>query len=65
MELGTSNPGHTDDQRRAYSDGLSQALKALKTKGGRGLNDVAEAIANFRREFFHDPSTVLDLRDVR
>ncbi|KAI9726939.1 MAG: hypothetical protein M1828_000287 [Chrysothrix sp. TS-e1954] len=65
LDLGTSNPGQTDEQRRAYSDGLSHVLKSLRDKGGRGLNDVAEAIANFRRDFFNDPTLILDLQDIR
>ena len=61
MQLGTNNPGRTDEEKRQWVEGLRLVLKGLRQKGTRDLDVVAEEIAKYRRQFLKDPSRVLNL----
>ena len=61
VQLGTNNPGRSDDEKSQWTDGLRAVLKELRSKGVRDPGPVALAIADYRRRFFNDQSRVLDL----
>lgn len=61
MQLGTANPGRTDEEKRQWTEGLKLVLKELRQKDTRDPDVVATEIAKYRRQFLKDPSRVLNL----
>jgi len=61
MQLGTTNPGRTDEERTQWTDGLRGVIKSLRQKSVKDPEIVASAIADFRRTYFRDPTKVLNL----
>lgn len=61
VQLGTANPGRTDEEKRQWTEGLKLVLKELRQKDTRDPDVVATEIAKYRRQFLKDPSRVLNL----
>jgi hypothetical protein len=61
VQLGTANPGRTDEEKRQWAEGLRLVLKELRQKDTRDPDVVATEIAKYRRQFLKDPSRVLNL----
>lgn len=61
VQLGTSNPGRTEEEKTRWNDGLREVLKQLRSTNTRDPNTVAAAIAKYRRDFLADPTKVLNL----
>ena len=59
VELGTSNPGNTPEDRQRWNDGLRAVLKELRQNNIKDPNGIAVEIARFRRQFFNDDSRVV------
>ncbi|KAJ9666269.1 hypothetical protein H2201_003703 [Coniosporium apollinis] len=61
VQLGTTNPGRTPEEKHQWTEGLKLVLKDLRQLNTRDPDVVATAIANYRRQFLKDPSRVLVL----
>lgn len=61
VQLGTTNPGRTDEERSQWAEGLKGILKELRQKNVKDPNVVAIEIANYRRRFLKDPTKVLNI----
>ena len=59
VELGTSNPGNTPEDRQRWNDGLRAVLKELRQNNIKDPNGIAIEISRFRRQFFHDDFRVV------
>src|SRR4051794_33714580 len=61
VQLGTLNYGRKPDEKKRWVDGLRAVLKDLRQLPNIREPDVgAAAVAKYRREFFQDPSRILD-----
>lgn len=61
VQLGTDNPGGSEEEQKQWTDGLRLVLKDLRHKNTKDPDVVATAISNYRREFLKDPTQVLKL----
>jgi hypothetical protein len=61
VQLGTSNPGQTEEEKQEWNAGLRTVLKDLREKNTKDPDVVAAAIAEYRRKFLQDPSRVLNI----
>lgn len=61
LELGHTNPGRTEDEKAAYSEGLKNLLEQLKNQGVVAAEEIAPAVLSFRREYQSDPTRILNL----
>ncbi|KAF2758921.1 hypothetical protein EJ05DRAFT_326466 [Pseudovirgaria hyperparasitica] len=61
LQLGTTNPGRTDEEQSEWKEGLKGVLKTLKQSKTHELNLIVNAIANYRRDFLKDPTRILNL----
>ena len=61
VQLGTANPGHTEEDRTRWVHGLRDLLKRMREANTTNPNTVVLEIAKYRREFLGDPSKILNL----
>ncbi|KAF1816674.1 hypothetical protein P152DRAFT_388404 [Eremomyces bilateralis CBS 781.70] len=61
VQLGTKNPGQTEDERKKWTEGLKEVVKVLRQRGVNDPELVAKEIANYRRRFLGDETRVLNL----
>ncbi|OCK79457.1 hypothetical protein K432DRAFT_299828, partial [Lepidopterella palustris CBS 459.81] len=61
VQLGTANPGRTEEEKQQWTEGLKLVLRQLRQKDTKDPDVVATEIANFRRQFLKDPTRVLNL----
>ncbi|KAF2264228.1 hypothetical protein CC78DRAFT_533449 [Lojkania enalia] len=61
VQLGTANPGKTNEDKQRWNDGLRLVLKDLRQKSIKDPNGIAEEIAKYRRQFLNDDSRVVNL----
>lgn len=61
VQLGTKNPGQTEDERKKWTEGLKEVVKVLRQRGVNDPELVAKEIANYRRQFLGDETRVLNL----
>jgi hypothetical protein len=61
VQLGTANPGKTQDEKQQWNDGLRNVLKELRQKNIKDPNGIAQEIATYRRQFLNDSSRVINL----
>jgi hypothetical protein len=59
VQLGTANPGKTDEEKARWTVGLRALLKELRQKKVKDPNGIALEIAKYRRQFLHDESRVV------
>ncbi|UPX09353.1 uncharacterized protein EKO05_0000044 [Ascochyta rabiei] len=61
VQLGTANPGKTQDERQQWNNGLRSVLQDLRQKNIKDPNGIAREIANYRRQFLKDETRVVNL----
>lgn len=61
VQLGTANPGKTQDERQQWNNGLRGVLQDLRQKNIRDPNGIAQEIAKYRRQFLKDETRVVNL----
>lgn len=61
VQLGTLNPGKTEEDKARWAAGLRALISNLRTEGVKDTDVVAAEIAAYRRQFFKDPSRILDI----
>lgn len=61
VQLGTKNPGRSDEEKTKWNEGLRDILKQLRLTNTRDPDKVAIAISNYRRQFLADPTRVLHM----
>lgn len=61
VQLGTSNPGRTEEERQRWTEGLKAVVQDLRKKNTKDSEVVAASIAAYRRQFLNDPSRILTL----
>ncbi|KAJ4336061.1 hypothetical protein N0V87_005641 [Didymella glomerata] len=61
VQLGTANPGKTQDEKQQWNDGLRSVLKDLRQKNIKDPNGIAREIAKYRRQFLNDDTRVVNL----
>jgi hypothetical protein len=61
VQLGTANPGKTQEEKQQWNDGLRSVLKDLRQKNIKDPNGIAREIAEYRRQFLNDDTRVVNL----
>lgn len=61
VQLGTANPGKTQEEKQQWNDGLRSVLKDLRQKNIKDPNGIAREIAKYRRQFLNDDTRVVNL----
>lgn len=61
VQLGTANPGKTNEEKQQWNDGLRLVLKDLRQQDTKDPDIVAMEIAKYRRRFLQDNTRVLNL----
>lgn len=61
VQLGTANPGKTQDERQQWNNGLRSVLQELRQKNIKDPNGIAREIAKYRRQFLKDETRVVNL----
>lgn len=61
VQLGTANPGKTQEEKQLWNDGLRSVLKDLRQKNIKDPNGIAREIAQYRRQFLNDDTRVVNL----
>ncbi|KAJ8104725.1 hypothetical protein OPT61_g10605 [Boeremia exigua] len=61
VQLGTANPGKTQEEKQQWNDGLRTVLKDLRQQNVKDPNGIAREIAKYRRQFFNDDTRVVNL----
>lgn len=61
VQLGTANPGKTEEERNRWVQGLRDLLKRMRENNMTNPNTVVQEIAKYRRTFLGDPSKILNL----
>lgn len=61
VQLGSLNPGRTEEDKKRWADGLRTLIGNLRTQGVKETDVVASQIASYRRNFFKDPSRIFDI----
>ncbi|KAJ4355113.1 hypothetical protein N0V95_003195 [Ascochyta clinopodiicola] len=61
VQLGTANPGKTQDERQQWNNGLRSVLQDLRQKNIKDPNGIAREIAKYRRQFLKDETRVVNL----
>lgn len=61
VQLGTANPGRTDEERQRWTEGLKAVVQDLRKNNIKDSEVVAASIAAYRRQFLNDSSRVLTL----
>jgi len=61
VQLGTANPGKTQEEKQQWNDGLRSVLKDLRQRNIKDPNGIAREIAKYRRQFLSDDTRVVNL----
>ncbi|KAF1931920.1 uncharacterized protein M421DRAFT_417653 [Didymella exigua CBS 183.55] len=61
LQLGTANPGKTQEEKQQWNDGLRSVLKDLRQRNIKDPNGIAREIAKYRRQFLNDDTRVVNL----
>ncbi|KAF3010945.1 hypothetical protein E8E13_010283 [Curvularia kusanoi] len=61
VQLGTANPGKTQEEKQQWNDGLRSVLKDLRQQNIKDPNGIAREIAKYRRQFLNDDTRVVNL----
>lgn len=63
VQLGShsANPGQTDEEREQYSNGLMRLIRRLKTDDITDIEEIANRITQYRREFIGDVSKIFSI----
>ncbi|KAH6643536.1 hypothetical protein C7974DRAFT_381731 [Boeremia exigua] len=61
VQLGTANPGKTQEEKQQWNDGLRSVLKDLRQRSIKDPNGIAREIAKYRRQFLNDDTRVVNL----
>lgn len=61
VQLGTANPGKTQDERQQWNNGLRSVLQDLRQKNIKDPDGIAREIAKYRRQFLKDETRVVNL----
>jgi hypothetical protein len=61
VQLGTENPGKTDEEKQKWNVGLRELIKDLRSQKVSDPDIVAARIAEYRRKFRCDDSAILNL----
>lgn len=61
VQLGTANPGKTQEEKQQWNDGLRSVLKDLRQRNIKDPHGIAQEIAKYRRQFLNDDTRVVNL----
>ncbi|KAJ4985491.1 Protein red1 [Stagonosporopsis vannaccii] len=61
VQLGTANPGKTQEEKQQWNDGLRTVLKDLRQRNIKDPKGIALEIAKYRRQFLNDDTRVVNL----
>lgn len=61
VQLGTENPGKTDEEKQKWNVGLKELIKDLRNQRVSDSDIVAARIAEYRRKFRGDDFVILNL----
>ncbi|TKA58743.1 hypothetical protein B0A49_11590 [Cryomyces minteri] len=61
VQMGTTNPGRTNEEKQQWTDGLKSVIKELRECNTKDPDVVAQKIAEYRRNFLKDPTKILNL----
>ena len=61
VQLGTENPGKTDEEKQKWNVGLKELIKNLRNQKVADSDIVAASIAEYRRKFRGDDYAILNL----
>lgn len=61
VQLGSPPANFSEEQRNRWGMELRELLKRLRSTGIKDATVVLKEITDFRRQFFDDPSRVLNL----
>jgi len=61
VQLGTENPGKTDEEKQKWNVGLKELIKNLRNQRVADSDIVAASIAEYRRKFRGDDYAILNL----
>lgn len=54
MQLGTDNPGSTEEQKKEWNTGLKDLIRDLRAQNVKNPEVVAQHIAEYRRKFLEE-----------
>lgn len=61
VQLGTDNPGKTEEQQKLWNTGLKELIKDLRTRNVKDSETVARNIAEYRRKFMEEQGEAFSL----
>ncbi|KAL9086827.1 MAG: hypothetical protein Q9165_006974 [Trypethelium subeluteriae] len=61
LQMGTLNPGRNEEEKKEWTNGLRNVIKALREKGTSDAEIVAKEIADYRRDFLKDTTNTLNV----
>ncbi|EAT82975.2 hypothetical protein SNOG_09710 [Parastagonospora nodorum SN15] len=61
VQLGTANPGKTQEEKQQWNDGLRSVLNDLRKRRIKDPSGIAAEITKYRREFLNDDTRVVNL----
>ena len=61
VQLGTANPGKTQEEKQQWNDGLRSVLNDLRKRRIKDPSGIAAEITRYRREFLNDDTRVVNL----
>ncbi|KAL2358881.1 hypothetical protein BJ546DRAFT_833667, partial [Cryomyces antarcticus] len=61
VQMGTTNPGRTNEEKQQWTEGLKSVIKELRERNTKDPDVVAQKIAEYRRNFLKDPTKILNL----
>ena len=61
MGTNTANPGRDTQEAMRYTEGLKKLVQRLRAQNIRDAEQVADHIAQYRREFIGDPTVLLGI----
>jgi hypothetical protein len=61
VQLGTANPGKTQEEKQQWNDGLRGVLNELRQRRIKDPSGIAAEITRYRRAFLNDDTRVVHL----
>ncbi|KAF2231797.1 hypothetical protein EV356DRAFT_569217 [Viridothelium virens] len=61
LQMGTLNPGRNEEEKKEWTSGLRNVIKALREKGTSDAEIVAKEIADYRRDFLKGTTNTLNV----
>jgi hypothetical protein len=61
VQLGTANPGKTDEEKQQFKDGLKSIIRDLRSKKTEDPEIIAGEFSNYRRHFLQDDTRVVNV----